>query len=279
VVHKRPLRALLALASLVLALSPSVRTHAQTGASCDDLSQQIAATDQHLNELKLAALPWLVQAGQFGAAALGDLAVAASSGAVPGLTPGLAESDGAIAGMLGAQIDGWRTNNDSALSNAYLRDLAQQTSIWDLTLASLAPVKGSVGSLIGLDTALMQLDQVAAAAQGDLAIRDGLSAQMADCPTAASPTPAGAGPAPEPTEPEASGSSALCEVGGQLGNSNSECFRLEYDAAFGVWEACTEAYFAAEDDAFRTGGDPPTNTCDGALQAEQDALQKRWSSP
>jgi hypothetical protein len=71
----------------------------------------------------------------------------------------------------------------------------------------------------------------------------------------------------------------LCDVGGQSGASRSDCFSLETDAAYKVWAACTEQYFAAEQEAFRTGGDLPTNTCDPAWQAAQDAIQQRWGAP
>ncbi|HEY0584309.1 MAG TPA: hypothetical protein VGE94_19145, partial [Chloroflexota bacterium] len=84
-----------------------------------------------------------------------------------------------------------------------------------------------------------------------------------------------------PPPPSAGGGDgqALCSVGGQAGFSNSQCFGLELDAATAVWAACLDAYFAAEREAFRTGGDLPANTCDGALKSATDAIQQQWGHP
>jgi hypothetical protein len=119
-----------------------------------------------------------------------------------------------------------------------------------------------------LQTALTQLDGVAANVLADGAILDSLSSQLQDCQQANPPPP-----------PPASGDGGLCQVGDATGASNSECFTLELDAALAVWTTCTEAYFAAEDEVFRTGGDLPINTCDPAFKAAQDAIQQQWGNP
>ena len=115
----------------------------------------------------------------------------------------------------------------------------------------------------------MQLDQVAAIVVADGAILDSLSAQLQDCQRQN----------PPPPEPGQGGSGGVCQVGEATGASNSECFTLELDAALAIWTTCTEAYFAAEDEVYRTGGDLPINTCDPAYKAAQDRVQEHWGHP
>jgi hypothetical protein len=262
----------LLLSQLLVALPPA--SAAQDQATCDDLAKQIASEQQRLDQAKLDALPWLAQAEQFAAVAPGELAVAAAQGSVPGLTPGLAETYGGLIAQVGAQISVWRSANDTTAATDYLRDLISQVQMWEGQLGVLAPFWGYLSSLVGLNTSLSQLDQVLANAQADLAISDDLQAQLDACQAAAAPAPT---PMPQPDEGGDSG--ALCTVGGQTGASRSDCFSLEMDAAYKVWAACTEQYFAAEQEAFRTGGDLPINTCDPAWRAAQDAIQQRWGAP
>lgn len=131
-------------------------------------------------------------------------------------------------------------------------------------------------SLIQLSGIFAQLDQTVGTAQGDLALLDSLQQQLQQCRANAEPTPEPTAP-PDQAPPDESG--VLCSVGGVAGTSATQCFTLETDAAYAVWAACTQQYFAAEDAAFQTGGDPPANTCDPAWAAAQDAIQQRWGTP
>ena len=267
----RFIAALLVLAQVMASPQPA-GAQDQSGGSCDDLAQQIAAEARDLDQLQADALPWLISAGQFGALAPSDLSVAALQG-LPGLTPGLAQSSGAIAAELGALIDAWRSSHATSASASYWHELSDSLGAWDSRFSPLIPFQGSVASLVGLSTALGQLDQLAARAQADLALEDSLNSALQDCQAQTPPPDTAGNPAGGDT------GQVLCEVGGQAGHSNSECFRLELDAAFATWEACTEAYFAAERQAFQTGGDPPTNTCDPEYAAQQEQLQRQWGGP
>jgi hypothetical protein len=264
--------------------------HAQ--GACDDLAQQVGATQQQLDQAKQDVQPWLMQAIQYSNIAPSELAAAAAQGGIPGLTPDLAATYGALIAQVGAQISTWASSNGNTDSASYLRDLISQVQQWEGTLGTLAPVQGSVASLVGLSAVFGQLDQLLAGDQATLAILDSLSAQLQACqagqsgapgPTPPPGDPAGqAGPTPEPAPAEggdAGDGGALCSVGGKTGASRSDCFTLENDAAYQVWAACTEQYFAAVQDAFRTGGDVPANTCDAAWDAEQQAIQQRWGAP
>jgi hypothetical protein len=261
-------RFVLSLVLLAQLLAPATVSRAQDSGACGDLSQQIASTGKDLDQLQQDALPWLVQAGQFGPVAVGDLLLAAEQGQ-PGLTPGLAASYGATAAQVGAAIDGWRSANDGSPSDQYWRDLANMLSTWETLFSTLAPVQDVVPSLVGMSTAFSQLDQLSAQAQGDLALQDALSSQLQDCQAANMP------PMPEPPTAGDNGG-ATCDVDGKTGASNSECYTLELDAAFAVWEACTEDYFAAERAAFQNGSDLPINTCDGPWAQAQDELYRKW---
>jgi hypothetical protein len=254
-----------------LMLGPRMSVAAQDQSACDDLSQQIANANSDLDQLQADAQPWLMSVSQFAAVAPNDLALAGAQGNVPGLGPDLAGSYGAIAAQLGAQVNAWRVANEGRSSDGYWRDLAANSRGWDGTFAVVLPVQPFVPSLGGMSASLQELDQLAAKAAGDLGLSDSLSNSLQQC-EASNPPPSG------PMGGAPGDPSALCAVGGQSGYSNSECFRLQLDAAYGVWAACTEAYFAAEREAFRTGGDPPANTCDGTFKAAQDALQSRWRS-
>jgi hypothetical protein len=258
-------RLLLAL-GLLLATAPAVGARQQSAADCQDLTDQIGEANQQLDQLKQDAFGWLVQSGQYAQSVPLELAGAAQQGGLPFLTPELAASDGGLAALVAAQIDAWREANDQVPSGDYLRDLGGQLVNWRSTLAILAPVQAASPSLTLLDTAFSQLDQVVAGATADQALIDGLNSQLQDCNAqaqAGSDAPQG----------------ALCNVEGKAGYSSSDCFSLENDAAYAVWAACTEAYFEAEREAFRTGGDLPVNTCDGAWAAEMQAIQQRWGDP
>lgn len=253
-------------------LAPAAVARAQDTGDCEALTQQIDSTNDELDQLKDDAAPWLVQAGQFGAIAPADMLVAAQQG-LPGLDTGTAASFGAIAAQLGAAIDGWRLANGAADSPSYWRDLANALSTWHTLFAPLTPFQAGAPSLTGLSTALGELDQLAASALGDLGLSESLNDALRQCQSAA-------GSSTSPSTPEMDGNpQALCSVGGTAGYSNSECFRLELDAAYATWEACTEAYFAAERAAFAGGGDPPANTCDGPFQQATDELQRTWGGP
>jgi hypothetical protein len=252
-----------------LALQPTGVVHAQADASCDQISQQLDSTNQDLDQLKDASAPWLQQAAQFGSVATAELLAAAQQG-LPGLDPGTAAGFGAIAAQVGAAIDTWRLGNSGADSAGYWRDLSNALSTWHTLFAPLTPFQTGVASLAGLSTALGELDQLAARATGDLALSDSLNAALQDCQS--SETSDGSGSMPD----AADAPQALCSVGGTQGYSNSQCFSLELDAAYAVWQACTEAYFAAEDAAFANGGDLPANNCDGPFKAETERLQQQW---
>jgi hypothetical protein len=253
------------LATVLLALAPlPARAQDVPSGPCDDLASQVDATSRQLDQEQQNAQPWLIQAGRAAPIVLGELTAVALRGA-PDLTPDLAGSLGAIAAQVGAQIDGWRNSGGS------IRDLPAQLNGWEITLVSLVPFVNDSANLIILNTALMQLDQVAANVIADGAILDDLNSQLQDCQRQNPPPP------PPTTSDGSSGST--CMVGDATGASNSECFTLELDAALAVWTACTNDYFAAEREAFRTGGDLPINACDPAFKAAQDAIQQRWASP
>jgi hypothetical protein len=255
-----------------LVLGPHVSVAAQNQGACDDLSQQIANAHSDLDQLQADAQPWLMSVSQFAAVAPSDLAVAGVQGNVPGLNADLAGTYGSIAAQVGARADGWRLANEGSPSDGYWRDLAGNVRGWDGSFAVLLPVQPFVPSLGGMYASLQELDQLSAKAMADLGLSDSLAKSLQQCESSNNPS---SGPnGGTPADP-----GALCAVGGQSGYSSSECFRLQLDAAFAVWEACTEAYFAAERETFRTGGDPPANTCDGPFKTEQDTLQNRWGGP
>jgi hypothetical protein len=261
---------------LVLATLPGATVAlAQDAPDCDDLSAQIDSADADLNQLRLDATPWLVDASQLSALVTSDLLVGAQHGA-DGLTPENAVSFGAIALQIGVAIDGWRSGHQNASTDGYWRDLATALSAWEGLFGGLLPVQANAPSAVGMSAAFSQLDSLAARAQGDLGLVDSLGKALQACQGQASggsPTPV---PAPSPDAGTAAGGDGLCSVSGQTGFSNSDCFRLELDAAYAEWSACLDDYFAAERAAFVDGGDLPTNTCDPAFAAQQDALQKRW---
>ena len=62
----RFIAALLVLAQVMASPQPA-GAQDQSGGSCDDLAQQIAAEARDLDQLQADALPWLISAGQFGA--------------------------------------------------------------------------------------------------------------------------------------------------------------------------------------------------------------------
>jgi hypothetical protein len=259
-VQRRLCSAILACAiTITLAAGPGLAVQAQTGGPCDDLASQIDATNGDLEQLENESLPLLMQAQQLAAIAPADTQVVAAEGLSPLLTPETAGLYGAAAAAVGARIDAWRSANDSAAADAYWRDLAGNASDWYSGLVSItAPIQAFVPSLSGLTSTLLDLQLLATRAQADLALVDSLSQSLQQCQDANPP-------APPPPPPSAGGGDdqALCSVGGQPGFSNSQCFGLELDAATAVWAACLDAYFAAEREAFRTGGDLPANTCDG----------------
>ena len=253
-----------------LATRPVGLVHAQADAGCDQIAQQLASTNQDLDQLEDAAAPWLQQAAQAGSVATTDMIAAAQQG-LPGLDPGTAASFGAIAAQVGAAIDTWRLGNSGADSAGYWRDLSNALSTWHTLFAPLTPFQAGVASLTNLSTALGELDQLAARAAGDLALSDSLNTALQDCQSSDT-----SGGSPSTTPDSADGPPALCSVGGTPGYSNSQCFGLELDAAYAVWQACTEAYFAAEDAAFANGGDLPVNTCDGPFKERTEQLQRQW---
>jgi hypothetical protein len=256
-------------AQLVTAAAPAA--HAQSGSPCDDLRQQIDAINQDLDQLKNDSLPLLFEAQQLAAVAPSETQVIASEGVSPLLTPETAGLYGAAAATVGAEVGSWQAVNGTAASAAYVRDLAITAFNWYSTFIGLtAPVQGFVPSLSGLASTLANLQLLGTKAQADLGQRDAFSQALQDC-TARGGGPAGGG------DPAVGG--AVCSVGGQDGFSNSQCFGLALDAATAVWTACTEAYFAAEREVFRTGGDLPINTCDGELKSATDAIQETWGHP
>jgi hypothetical protein len=271
-----PLRWLTA-SVLLLAHGALLPPAARAQSSCDDLAQQVQSAQQQVDQDRADAQQILQQIAPLVATAPAELLALASQGALPGVSPDAAASFGAIVTQIGAQIATWQAGNEQTASDAYLRDLLTQLAGWEGQYAGLTPVQPVVPSLVQLSNVFSQLDQTVGQAQADLAILDSLSGALQDCQAGASATREPAPDATPPPEEASPGDSGpLCSVGGVSGNSRSDCFQLENDAAFAVWQACTEAYFAAEDEAFRTGGDPPVNTCDGAWNATQKEIQDRW---
>lgn len=253
--------------------------HAQD--ACDDLNQQVASAQQQVDQDRADADELLQQVAPLAAIAPAQLLEAASQGNLPGVTPDVAASFGAIVNQIGAQVTAWEIAHGSLASTDYLRDLLNQLAGWEGQFAALTPVQAYVPSLVQFGALLSLLEQNVGSAQGDLAMLDDLNATLQQCQAnAAAPAPT-AQPAGGPPEggPPADQGGALCSVGGTQGTSASQCFQLENDAAFAVWEACTEQYFAAEQEAFRTGGDLPVNTCDPAWKAQQQAISERWGIP
>lgn len=249
---------------------------ARAQSNCDDLAQQVASQQSELANDQADAQSLLNQVGPLTAAAPAELLAAASQGALPGITPDTAASFGATVVQIGVEIAAWQSQHSQGDATTYLGDLLSQLGTWEGQYGTLAPVQALVPSLVQLSAVFAQLDQAAGKAQGDLALLDSFNQQLQDCQS-------GGGPAPEPTPPPDEAppddGSALCSVGGATGASASQCFTLESDAAYAVWEACTEQYFAAVSEAFRTGGDVPANTCDPAWDAALAAIQQRWGAP
>ena len=257
---------------------PASAARAQSG--CDDVAAQVQSQQQQVDQDRAEAQQSLSQIAPLVAVAPAELLSLAAQGALPGITPDVAGTFGGIVAQIGAQVAGWQAANQQTASDAYLRDLLNQLAGWESQFAAVGPAQAGVPSLVQLSSVFAQLDQTVGQAQGDVALLDSFNQQLADCQAGASATPE---PTPPPAADEGSPSAdqggGLCTVGGATGASRSECFQLENDAAFAVWQACTEAYFAAEDEAFRTGGDPPVNTCDPAWNEAQRAIQQRWGSP
>jgi hypothetical protein len=258
-----------ALVCVVLAseigLAPAA-TRAQN--NCDDEAAQVAAQQQQVADEQAQAESLLDQVTPLAASAPAELLAAAGLATLPGVTPETAASFGAIVAQIGAQIGTWQAANTQTGSAAYLQDLSGQLQTWETQYAGVAPVQAAVPSLVQISSIFSQLEQTVGQVQGDLALLDNFQQQLQKCENDNGSDQAGSGDA-----------GALCSVNGATGNSASECFTLETDAAYAVWEACTEQYFAAEDDAFRTGGDLPANTCDPAWAAAQDAIRQRWGAP
>ena len=251
-------------------MRPAGLVHAQADTGCDQLAQQLDSTNQDLDQLKDTSTAWLQQAAQAGAVAAAEMIAAAQQG-LPGLDPHSAASFGAIAAQVGAAIDSWRLGNSGADAASYWRDLSNALSTWHTLFAPLTPFQAGVASLTSLSTALGELDQLAARAAGDLALSDSLNTALQDCQSSDT-----SGGSASIGSDSADGPQALCSVGGTPGYSNSQCFSLELNAAYAVWQACTEAYFAAEDAAFANGGDLPVNNCDGPFKEQTEQLQRQW---
>ncbi|GAC1323096.1 MAG: hypothetical protein NVSMB2_20630 [Chloroflexota bacterium] len=251
----------------------------QSGA-CDDLSAQIDTTRNDLDHLKNQSLPLLAQAQQLAAIAPGDTAQMAVAGVSPILTPETAGTYAVMAALIGARVGVWQSAHQDAPGQAYWANLGSNAFDWYTTfVATTAPAQPFVPTLAALNAVLSDLQQLGAEAQADDGLLGSLEHALNDCEASDDPQPM---PSPPPATSGGGGNGiaeALCSVGGTTGHSNTDCFGLEMDAALAVWTACTEAYFAAESEAFRTGGDAPANNCDGPWHAQIDALQARWGHP